>query len=386
MKVTLVISTLSGGGAERVAANMANHWAAKGWGATIFTTGSNSYDSCYELHPRVNHLQPGSPLMLFTKPPMDFEGGCPLTDLMNNCSEDERALLRLWIPHILWVRGVLSQIPSDVVISYIDETNICVLAATRGLNLPVIVSEQCDPNHNPLGQGWELLRRRLYPQASFVHVLTEESLSYFSSVAGIRGRVLPNPVTPMVLSTSDEVRQKNGKTLLAMGRLSYEKGFDTLVRSFALVAERHADWTLEIRGEGHLRTDLESHIKSFGLVERVRMPGFTRQPFESMRRADLFVLSSRCEGFPNVLLEAMACGVPVVSFDCPSGPRHIIRQGVDGILVPPENVEVMAAVLDRLMGDEAVRRQLAAKTPEVLERFGMEKVMGLWEDLVFSCV
>jgi hypothetical protein len=112
MKVTLVISTLSGGGAERVAANMANHWA-KGWGVTIFTTGSNSHGSCYELHPRVNHLQPGSPLMRFRELPMNFQAGCP-TDLISNRSEDDRAILTAWMPHILWMRGVISQLPSDV--------------------------------------------------------------------------------------------------------------------------------------------------------------------------------------------------------------------------------------------------------------------------------
>jgi glycosyltransferase involved in cell wall biosynthesis len=217
-------------------------------------------------------------------------------------------------------------------------------------------------------------------------VLTEESLSYFSSVPGMRGRILPNPVTPNVLSGSDEMLpSRNGKTLLAMGRLSYEKGFDMLLSAFALVANRHADWTLEIWGEGRQRDQLESVVQKLGLAERVRMPGFTRQPLAAMMQADLFVLSSRCEGFPNVLLEAMACGVPVVSFDCPSGPRHIIRPGIDGMLVPPDNVEALAAALDRLMGNDAERRQLANRAPEVVERFGIEKVMRMWEELVFSC-
>ena len=173
---------------------------------------------------------------------------------------------------------------------------------------------------------------------------------------------------------------------MAMGRLAQEKGFDLLLDAFALVAGRHPDWTLEIVGEGPLRSHLESYTQKLDLGGRVLMPGFTRQPFDAMRRADLFALSSRCEGFPNVLLEAMACGVAAVSFDCPSGPRHIIRDGVDGTLVPSGDTHALAQSLDRLMGNEAERRRLAARAPEVAVRFGAAKIMSIWEDLVLDCV
>lgn len=385
MRITLVISTLDGGGAERVAANMANYWAAKGWGVTILTTDFGGQSSCYRLHPRVTHLDLGSPR--FDDLPNDLQGSAPIVGLINGCSESERTVLIPRTTAILKLREAIASTAPEVVISYMDRTNIRVLTATRGLGLPVIVNEQCDPNENFIGAEWEILRRRLYPRASYVTVLTKESLDYFSSVAGIRGRVIPNAVTPSVVSSSDEMpRQKNGRLLLAMGRLDHQKGFDLLLRAFALVAEKHPDWTLEILGEGPVRPYLEERVQSRGLAGRVRLPGFTRRPFDAMRRADLFVLSSLDEGFPNVLLEAMACGLAVVSFDCPSGPRHIIRHGVDGILVPPRDAQAMAAALDRLMGDEAERKQLAARAPEVTERFGAAKIMGMWEALVFDCV
>ncbi len=382
--MTLVIGTLDGGGAERVATTMANYWAAGGREVAILTTDFAGESSCYGLNPRVTHLDLSS--QLFNSVPTDLKVIAPLVELISACSQSERAVLNPKVTHILKLRGAILSTRPDLVISFMDHTNICVLLATHGLDLPVIVSEHADPSQNSIGEGLELLRRRLYPQASYVTVLTEESLCYFSSVAGMRGRIIPNVLTPSVFVRTDETpQQKNGKTLMAMGRLGHEKGFDLLLSAFALVAERHTDWTLEILGEGPVRHYLESCVQKLGLSGRVQMPGFTHRPFDAMRGADLFVLSSLDEGFSNALLEAMACGLAAVSFDCPSGPRHIIRDGVDGILVPPRDVQAMATALERLMGDEAERNRLAARAPEVVQRFGVEKVMSMWEELVFDC-
>ncbi|HYP52150.1 MAG TPA: glycosyltransferase, partial [Pyrinomonadaceae bacterium] len=172
------------------------------------------------------------------------------------------------------------------------------------------------------------------------------------------------------------------RTLLAMGRLSYEKGFDLLLYAFGLAAGAQPGWHLEVWGEGPLRGELGRLAEGLGLAGRVSFPGFTRRPYEVMRRADLFAVTSRCEGFSNVLAEAMACGLPVVSFDCPSGPRHVIRDGVDGLLVAPQNVSALAATLGRLMSDERERARLASRAPEILERFGTQKVLEEWERLL----
>lgn len=381
MRITLIISTLTGGGAERVATTMANYWAEKGWEVTILTTDFGSESPCYGLHPSVSHVDLSSPR--FRGHPEESQASARLDDLMHDCSRPERAVLIPEAAHILRMRRAIVSTSPEAAISYIDRTNICVLVAIRGLGVPVIVSEQCDPNNSSLGAGWELLRRRLYPEARYVAVLTDESLGYFSSLAHMRGRIIPNALTPAVFAHSDEVpQQRHGKTLMAMGRLAHEKGFDLLLSAFAVVATKHRDWTLEILGEGPIRAYLLSCIQKHGLEERVLMSGFTRRPFDAMRRADLFALSSLDEGFPNVLLEAMACGLPVVSFDCPSGPRHIIRNGVDGVLVPPRDAKAMAAALDLLMGDEAERKRLASKAREVVERFGVAKVMSMWEELI----
>jgi GalNAc-alpha-(1->4)-GalNAc-alpha-(1->3)-diNAcBac-PP-undecaprenol alpha-1,4-N-acetyl-D-galactosaminyltransferase len=386
MRITLVIGTLQkGGGAERTATNMANYWAAKGRDVTVLTTHFCDQASRYSLHPRVMHLYLGDPR--FENLLADAEGIAPLNSLIDLCSESERDYVTTEAVHIVKLRRAILSTRPELVISYMDCTNISVLLATHGLGLPVIATEHADPNNNFIGEGRELLRRRLYPQASYVTVLAEETLDYFSSIAGIRSRIIPNAVTPPVFSPTAEIpKRKIGKTLMAMGRLAHEKGFDLLLNAFALVTETHPDWTLEIVGEGPARPYLESCVQRRRISARVQMPGFTSRPFDALRRADLFALSSLDEGFPSVLVEAMACGLPVVSFDCPSGPRHIIRHGVDGILVPERDPNALAAALDRLMGDERELKRLAARAPEVSQRFSMEGVMSMWEELVFDCV
>jgi glycosyltransferase involved in cell wall biosynthesis len=192
---------------------------------------------------------------------------------------------------------------------------------------------------------------------------------------------MPNPIAvepPDKASAPPRPR----RTLIALGRFGPEKGFDLLIDAFSRIAERHPWWDLWIWGDGPLRTELERQRDRLGLADRVFLPGRTSTPHEELRKADLFAMSSRREGFPMALGEAMACGLPAVSSDCPSGPRQIIRPDVDGLLVPPEDAQALASALSAVMGDDALRARLASRAPEVLERFGLEQIMARWEALL----
>jgi GalNAc-alpha-(1->4)-GalNAc-alpha-(1->3)-diNAcBac-PP-undecaprenol alpha-1,4-N-acetyl-D-galactosaminyltransferase len=159
------------------------------------------------------------------------------------------------------------------------------------------------------------------------------------------------------------------------------KGFDLLLDAFRRVAERYPEWGLTILGEGELRPTLQGIIETFALRDRVYLAGRVTNPFAWLRQADLFLMSSRCEGFPCSLCEALACGLPAISFDCDSGPRDIIRHGVDGLLVSPLQVEEFAAAMDRLMSDPAERARFSARAPEIVGRYSIQKILQRWDEL-----
>jgi glycosyltransferase involved in cell wall biosynthesis len=257
-------------------------------------------------------------------------------------------------------RGVLSCLPQlvrylrrerpDALLSAMSHTNVVTLLASRLAGCPtrVVVSErssfsECRRNYrSPRDRLIRLLMRVTYRWADKVIVVADEMIEDLHRGIGLpRSRIVsvPNPVLPEDFELrsaepiEDAVFDQDRPVVVAAGRLTFEKDFPTLIRAFALVRHRR-DAALVILGEGPEREALEKLIAELGLAEHVFLPGFVDNPFPHLRAASVFALSSRFEGMPGVLLQAMACGTPVVSTDCRSGPREILGEGVWGALVP----------------------------------------------------
>jgi len=182
------------------------------------------------------------------------------------------------------------------------------------------------------------------------------------------------------------LEETTARSVLSVGRFVPQKGFDILLDAFARVSDRYPYWVLTILGDGPLRRDLEAQRDRLGLTERVRLPGAASNLTPYLHKADVFVMASRYEGFPMVLCQAMACGLPVIYTDCPSGPREIIRNGVDGLLVPNEDVEGLAAAMEALISDEKKRERLAMHAREIIERFNLPTIMERWEAMLTKIV
>lgn len=365
MDFLIFISSLSSGGAERVTANLACYCAEKGWSVTVVTLSSPECDF-YVLPENVRRI----PLNLWRDSPH------PVIALVNG------------LRRVFALRRVLSQIKPDVTLALMDKNNVLLALSAIGIKGGVhIGSERIHPPRYPLGWVWECLRRLTYRKLDAVVVLTHESADWVCQHTSARCvEVIPNAVVyplpfqePRVATPTKA--HAGERILLAVGRLVEQKGFDVLVSAFQRLVRQFPNWRLIILGEGPLRMALAQQIADAGLEGRVELPGRVGNVGEWYQAADLYVMSSRFEGFPNALAEAMAHGLAAVSFDCDTGPRDIIRHEVDGLLVSPGDAEALTEALTRLMADDVLRQQYAARAIEVRERFSMERVAGRWEAL-----
>jgi glycosyltransferase involved in cell wall biosynthesis len=290
------------------------------------------------------------------------------------------------------LRAVLKQEDPDFAIAMMSTSNVLLALATKGLpRIRAIGVEHTYPPQMPLGLPWEILRYAAYSQLAAVVSLTHECAYWLrKKTTASMVPIIPNaavwPLADQIPSVDpDTVCRPGRKLLLGVGRLSDEKNFDKLIEVFERLATHHEEWDLAVLGEGSERSALEARIKGAGLAGRIFLPGRIGNVGRWYERADLYVMTSRFEGFPNTLVEAMAYGLPAISFDCDTGPRDIIRHGIDGLLVPPNDLDSLQAALKRLMSDGDLRKAYGMRAIETRQRFSIEKIAAMWQSLFDEC-
>ncbi|MBF0445135.1 MAG: glycosyltransferase family 4 protein [Magnetococcales bacterium] len=359
------IQSLASGGAERVTANMANYWAKNGWSVTVVTMTGTDLDF-YELHPTIKRI------------PLNLAGSSSnqILGLLNN------------IKRIFALRALLKEVKPEVAIAMMSTASVVMAFASWGVpNIAAIGTERTHPPRLPLSPIWEKLRSFSYGKLKAVVALTSESATWLENNTNAPFiAIIPNAVIwPLTLHQPiidpETLIASDKKIILAVGRLDQHKGFATLIDIFAKIAPKHPDWLLVILGEGFKRGDFEQQVQSHGAQKQILLPGVMGNISQWYLRANIYILSSDYEGFPNTLVEAMAHGLAPISFDCETGPRDIIRNNSDGILIPPGDKQALQEAVEKLIENHILRQQYGKQAMDVRERFAVEKIAEKWESL-----
>ena len=357
MKICFAISSLSSGGAERVSATTANYWAEKGNNITIvLTAGKGSF---YRINENVTIIELG----------------------MNGENKKKGKLFSLlyYIKTITSLRTALKEIKPDIVISFITQINVFSIFAAKTLSLPIIISERSNPEKEIASLFFRILRKITYKYANTIVVQTKNVQRYYKKQWHLTSSVIENP-----LKNIEVLNKEKENIVLAVGRLGFEKGLDRLIKAFAMIDQQ--DWKLIIVGEGKERNSLEKLIIELHLEDTILLPGRTKNVGEYYSKASLFVLPSRYEGFPNALCEAMAYGLPCISFNCMSGPSDIIEDGINGLLVEEGNIEKLSQAMTNLISDEKKREKIALEALKIKERLNGDVVMSKWDSLITTTI
>lgn len=365
MRILFYLHSLGAGGAERVVSTLANYWAANGHEVMVVTLAEVSTDF-YRTNARV------------TRVALDL--GVPRATLPARIVDSIRRIWRL--------RRVLRRSRPRLAIAMMDSASVSLAFAGLGLSEVVCVgSERIYPPFSDSSLPWRLLRRWTYRLLHGVVAQSDENVCWLRQhTLARRTWVIPNPVVLPLESASPHRAPGEWRTrprrALAVGRYVTQKGFDLLIKAFASIADRFPEWELVIVGEGPERDRLVELSRSNGSWERIWLAGPVGNITDWYASADLFVLSSRFEGFPNTLLEAMAHGLPAIAADCLTGPRALITHEFDGVLVPPDDVVGLAEGMMRLMGDDAMRRLFGERASVAGERFSIERVGAMWTNII----
>ncbi len=355
LKIDFLICSMEGGGAQRVVSNLAHYMVGRGHTVRIITLWGPDH---YELDERIERIRLHKKKFLNSK---------LLNGFLNFLAFYKKKGNR---PHVLS--------------SHIDLYGFVSIPIGKIYNIKVTVSEHS--NHLALNNRLQrIIWDYLYPKADAVTILTEFDKEFFME-RNKNTIVVPNPCTFPVLDNIS-MNADRAKEIVAIGGLDRYtiKGFDNLLLIAKKIFEKNPEWRLKIVGGGDTGMKfLKDEAERLGVADKVEFTGYRNDVNEILANSEIFVLSSRFEGLPMVILEAMSQGAACISYDCISGPSDIISHNHDGLLVEDQNIEAMVAQLHELMNNDALREKLRKNAPKALGRFSMEKVGQQWEGIFYN--
>lgn len=369
--VCIFIQSLANGGAERVTITLAKYLHKKKYNVTVITMADDKNDF-YLLPDGVNRI--------YLDMAFENQGYKKLTANFERISR---------------LREELKKIEPDILIGMMTSAAVLSILACLGLKTKVIVSERNFPGRKKINLFWALLRRLTYRFADGHVAQTQKTLEWLLTHTKARNvHVIPNSVSwPIptqcpIIDPANFLTDQN-KIILAVGTKLTQKGFDLLLKAFSKIGDTYPEWRLVIIG-----IDREKNIKDYErLIHLVQKHNLSDQIIlidkvgnigSWYERANIFVLSSRYEGFPNVLIEAMAAGCACVAFDCDTGPRDIIEHKRNGLLVSPENTDELSETISHLIENNELHTILSTNAILAREKFSEENVLIKWEKIIKS--
>jgi len=392
----LICNSLDAGGIERVVSTLANEWSRRGRRICVITL--HNRRKFYDLDPTIHHviidragLNRVASLLRWVASWLGSDGP-PKWWLLGVLAAALHHIpcKRLYRSYHTFVyafaaallRRAIRRVESPVVVALGTPINIITLKACRGMGRRLIISERNDPRRLSRYKQWDVLARRLYNHADLVTANTRGALRDMGEyVDAGKLAYVPNP---LLLSNSSKgsTAPSSAPFILNVGRMVPAKAQDVLLEAFAQLGDEFNGWRLAIVGDGRLEEDLRTRAASLGMEGRVEWHGLVHDPYVLYRSATIFALPSRVEGTPNVLLEAMSCGLPVVVSDGAPGLLELVEDEVTGLVVPVNDPVALASALRRLARDGELRRRLGEAARERISEHDLPRALAAWETAI----
>jgi glycosyltransferase involved in cell wall biosynthesis len=281
-----------------------------------------------------------------------------------------------------WLRRTIRDIEPDAVLSFLTQTNIMTVLSTRGLGTYTVISERNDPRLQRHRPRVEYLRRIVYRWADLVTANSRGALAAMEAfVPRDKLAFLPNPLVSTPVGNAIALP---APTVMTVGRLVEQKGLDVLLTAWSKASPSLPGWRLAIVGNGPLEVELKALAMKLGIEDSVDWLGYVNDPLPLLRGADFFVMTSRFEGTPNALLEAMACGLPAIISNASPGPTELVGSGESAaaLIVPVEDAAATAEAIIRLARDQNLRSRLAFAARERIRAYDLDRTVEVWLQLL----